>query len=157
MVSDGVIALKELAESELNAVHAMSGDVDTRDFIVPYSLQRHHAEFAKPDVVYLSILAAGAGTQSGPMLGYFILVLDPDDASVECRRIVVGRKGRGTGKRAMRLLDRYCREALGRTRIWLDVYGFNTRGQRVYESCGYRRTKEGAQDGKTLFFYEKRL
>lgn len=157
MVSDGVIALKELAESELNAVHAMSGDEDTRDFIVPYSLQRHHAEFAKPDVIYLGILAAGAGTRSGPMLGYFILALDPDDASVECRRIVIGRKSRGTGKRAMRLLDRYCSEALGRARIWLDVYDFNTRGQRVYESCGYRRTKEAAQDGKTLFFYEKRL
>lgn len=157
MISDGVIELQDTLEGELDALHAMSGDADTRGFIVPCSLEHHRAEFARPDVIYLSILETAPGPGRGRMAGYFILALAPDAASVECRRIVVAHKGRGTGKRAMRLLDRYCAEVLGRARIWLDVYDFNARGRRVYESCGYRRTGEGVQDGRTLIFYEKRL
>jgi len=152
-ITDDTIELTALAESELPAAHALSGQPDARDFILHWPLDRHRVEYARPEVAYLAIREAG----DGPLLGFFIVALEPDGRSVECRRIVVADKGRGTGKRAMRLLDRYCREVLARDRIWLDVYDFNTRGQRVYEACGYSRTGRGSQGGKTLLYYEKLL
>jgi RimJ/RimL family protein N-acetyltransferase len=157
MISDGVVVLRAMGESELELAHAMSVGRDTQAYIVPYSLERHRSEYAKKEVVYLTIAEAEPRSDDVRMAGYFILVREPDGDSVECRRIVVDRKNQGFGKRAMRLLDRYCREVLGRRRIWLDVYEFNARGRRVYESCGYRLVKHGEQDGKTLLFYEKLL
>ncbi len=55
----------------------------------------------------------------------------------------------------MALAERVCREEIGRRRIWLDVFDFNARAQRVYERCDYRQFKTGELDGKPLLFYEK--
>lgn len=162
MVSDGVIHLRAMAPDELARAHAMSDAPDARDFIVPGTLERFRDDFARPEIRFLSIVeieperGGKDGLMDGPA-GYFILALEPDGVAVECRRIVVGRKNRGIGRRAMALLDRYCREVLERRRIWLDVYDFNSRGQRVYESSGYHRTGRGERDGKVLLFYEKLL
>jgi RimJ/RimL family protein N-acetyltransferase len=157
IISDDAICLRRMEESELPQAHEMSGSVDARDFIIAGSLEQYRMDYATPDIVYLSITGTEGEADHGELLGYFILVLDPGGKSVECRRIVVGVKNRGVGKRAMRLLDRYCREILKRERIWLDVYDFNTRGQRVYESTGYRFLRKAVKGDKTLLFYEKLL
>lgn len=154
-ISDGTIALRALAEDELPRAHAMSLAEDARDFIIAGSLDRLRADYASPDIELLAIVETAAKVDN--LAGYFVLVLEPDDAGVECRRIVVGRKNRGIGKRAMALLDRYCQEILARRRIWLDVYDFNYRGRRVYESSGYRFTGQAERDGKILCYYEKEL
>lgn len=156
-ISDGVIILRALAEEELPRAHALSEADDARAFIVPGTLDRFERDYASRGIRYLAIDDTQAVEREGRLAGYFILVLEDDDSSIECRRIVVGRKNRGIGKRAMALLDRYCREVLDRSRIWLDVYEFNTRGQRVYELSGYRFTGKEERDGKTLWFYEKVL
>jgi RimJ/RimL family protein N-acetyltransferase len=99
----------------------------------PYSLERYRSEFAKPDIVYLSILNAGE------LARFFMLALDPDHTSVELRRIVIAQKGIGPGQDAILPMEDYCRERIGRSRIWLDVFDFNHRGQHVYQKLGYRR------------------
>lgn len=158
MVSDEVIVLRPMAEEELEGAHALSETEEARDFLLPVSLERFQADYSRTGIVYLSIVEREpAPVETKTPAGYFILVLEPDGASVECRRVVVGPKNRGIGKRAMTLLDRYCRDHLDRRRIWLDVYDFNERGRCVYESCGYRYTGQAERDGKTLWFYEKHL
>lgn len=154
-ISDGAIALRALAEDELPRAHAMSLAEDAREFIIAGTLDRLRGDYDAPDIELLAIVETAA--EADGLAGYFVLVLEPDGAGVECRRIVVGRKNRGIGKRAMALLDRYCREVLDRRRIWLDVYDFNARGRRVYESSGYRYTGRAERDGKTLWYYEKQL
>jgi hypothetical protein len=62
---------------------------EARHFVIPYSLDRHHTEFGKPGVLYKSIL------RDGQLIGFLILVLDPDGRSVEFRRIVVTEPGFG--------------------------------------------------------------
>ena len=54
-------------------------------------------------------------------------------------------------------MEEYCRERLGRSRIWLDVFEFNQRGQHIYQKLGYRRFDQGEVEGKVLFFYDKLL
>jgi RimJ/RimL family protein N-acetyltransferase len=120
-----MIELRESISEDIPAFIEMEKDADTSGFILPYSLERHRSELTKPAIVYLSILSAGELT------GFFILALDPDNTSVEFRRIVVAQKGIGLGQAAIHAMEDYCRERLGRSRIWLDVFDFNQRGQHI--------------------------
>jgi RimJ/RimL family protein N-acetyltransferase len=146
-----MIELRESIPRDIPAFIEMEKDADTSDFILPYSPERHQSEFAKPDIVYLSILNAGE------LAGFFILVLEADGRSVEFRRIVVADKGKGLAQAAIPAMEEYCRERLGRNRIWLDVFEFNQRGQHIYQKLGYRRFDQGEAEGKVLFFYDKLL
>jgi RimJ/RimL family protein N-acetyltransferase len=55
--------------------------------------------------------------------------------------IVVGDKGswgKGYGTEATRLLVGHAFETLNLNRVWLEVYEYNDRGQRVYQKVGFR-------------------
>ncbi len=129
----------------------MEEDAETLPNILPYSLQKHCKEYERADIVYLSIYTAVE------LAGFFILRLEPDPDSVEFRRIVIANKGMGIGQSAIPAMEDYCRDQLKRTRIWLDVFEFNRRGQHIYEKLGYRFFDSGELDGKKLLFYEKNL
>jgi predicted ester cyclase len=142
------LLLRETRREDLEGICEMEQG-EARQFIIPYSLDRHQTEFARPDVVYKSILL------DGKHIGYLILVLDADGQSVELRRIVMGTPGRGYGKKALSMVDAICRDELGRVRVWLDVFETNERARHVYESCGYHRFEKSEQEGRTLLLYEK--
>lgn len=146
-----MIELERASPADLPRFAAMEAVDGTRQFVNAYSVDRHERTMAEPNVTYLRIMRAGE------LVGFFLLVGDPDDRSVEFRRIVVGRQGEGIGQRAIPLMERFCRVELGAERIWLDVYADNTRGQHIYEKLGFTRCAERPHDGRTLFVYEKRL
>lgn len=150
MLSDGVITVDDTRHDEIPAITTMESDEDAAEFVTQLSAERHGRDLRDPDIVYKSIYG-----EDRALIGFIILVLDPDPSSVELRRIVVTTKGRGYGQRAMALTECVCRDEIGRHRIWLDVFEFNTRAQRVYERCGYRQFGTGEQDGKPLRLYEK--
>lgn len=110
--------------------------------------ERHQEEFAKPSVVYKSI------RHGERLVGFVILVLDPDGVSVEFRRVVVSEPNRGIGKRAIELVRDICRQELGRTRIWLDVFESNERAKHVYEQAGYSGFGASKHQGRVLLLYE---
>jgi RimJ/RimL family protein N-acetyltransferase len=142
------ITLRDTQIEELARICEMEQG-DARDFIAPYSLERHRAELLKPDVVYKSIY------HNDDLVGFLILVLDPDGHSVEFRRIVVSDPGRGYGKRAIAIVAELCRSELGRARVWLDVFETNARARHVYEECGYEPFGESEYRGRTLVLYQK--
>lgn len=148
MPIDETITLRDTKVEELAAICKMEQG-DARNFILPYSLERHQKEFAEPTVVYKSICRADE------LVGFIILVLDPDDVSVEFRRIVISEPGRGIGKLAVEMVRNVCRNELGRTRLWLDVFATNERARHVYEQCSYRRFGASEHQGRTLLLYER--
>lgn len=152
MITDGVISIAASKAEELPAIQQMEQNEDTSRYIMAYSLEKHRAEFQKRDIFYKSIYE-----KTGKLVGFMILVSDADGISLEFRRIVVSDKGKGYGKRAVALVDRICTEEFGRSRIWLDVFDFNKRGQYIYEMHGYGFIKTAAHDGKILKIYEKVL
>ena len=145
-----MIELRESRTAELPAFCIMERDSDTRDHITVNTLGEHQREFARDDIVYLSIYA------DAQLAGYFILALEPQ-ASVEVRRIVVSDKGAGIGQAAIRAMENYCRETLQCRRIWLDVFESNPRAQHVYAKLGYRQFDTGELDGRKLLLMQKRL
>ena len=129
----------------------MESAPDTAAYILAYDEQRHRAEFERDNIIYLSIY------RQTRLAGFFILALDPDPGSVEFRRIVIAERGRGIGQAAIQLMENYCRDVLGCSRIWLDVFEFNQRGRHIYEKLGYRCFDRSDYDGKTLLFFDKSI
>ncbi len=129
----------------------MEQDEGIRRFVLPYSLAQHQREYARKDIVYLSIC------QADELAGFFILALEPDQTSIEFRRIVVANTDTGIGQPAIRAMETYCAERLQRKRIWLDVFEFNKRGRHIYEKLDYRFFDSRDHDGKKLLFYQKNI
>ena len=149
--SDLPISLRRTEASELAGFVVLEQDIDAAAHILPTTLQQHQAQFARDDIVYLTI------ERGGTTCGFFILVLEQDGNSVEFRRIVVTPRGDGIGQRAIPAMEDWCRDRLGRGRIWLDVFDSNPRGRHVYEKLGYRRFDEAPYDNRILYFYHKAL
>jgi diamine N-acetyltransferase len=146
-----MVALVRAAIADAAVFHRMEQDPDTQPFIFHSTLSDHIAMLSDPDLIYLRIESEAS------LAGFFILALDKDGTSVEFRRIVVADKGKGTGQRALQLLEVYCRTELGRSRIWLDVFAHNARGRYIYEKLGYAQFGENSHDDARMFLYEKRL
>ncbi len=146
-----MIELRPSTREELPEFAEMETAPDTADYILAYDAARHLAEFERDDIVYLSIY------DDQKPVGFFILALEADLGSVELRRIVVAERGRGIGQAAIGSMEKFCRDRLGRSRIWLDAFEFNHRGRHVYEKLGYRFFDRGELNGKTLLFFEKSL
>ena len=148
MLPNQELLIRDAKREELGRICEME-QRETRNFVIPWPLNRHQAEFARPDVVYKSIWCGGQH------VGFLILVLDSDARSVELRRIVVTEPGHGYGQRAVSMIDDICRDELGRVRVWLDVFETNERARHVYERCGYNRFGKSEHEGRTLLLYEK--
>ena len=146
-----MVELRQMDPAELDIVCELERDADTSPYILPTTRAQHETNMARDDFVYLSIC------RDRCFAGYFILVLEADGRSVELRRIVIADKDAGTGKQAMLRAESWCREQLGRSRIWLDVFDFNDRGMHIYPALGYRYTGSQDLDGKQLLFFEKHL
>ena len=150
--TDGVVSIADAGRDELASLFRMETGSDTSRYIISHSLETHQAQFDQPEIRYKSIYA-----DAHRLVGFMILVLEPDGRSIEFRRIVISEKGCGYGRRAVELLNDICRDELGRERIWLDVFEFNDRARNLYESCGYRSFAESQWQGMPLRLYEKLL
>ena len=148
MLPDHELLVRDTKREELELICSMEQG-EARNFIIPFSLERHRSEFAKSGVVYKSVWS------DGQLIGFVILVLEQDARNVEFRRIVVSKPGFGYGKRVVRLVDQICRNEFGRARVWLDVFETNQRARHVYEQCGYQQFGKSEHEGRTLLLYEK--
>ena len=146
-----MIEVSESRSNQLQKFGSMEQDADAAPNIAPYSPEQHLAQYNRSDIVYLSIY------DNHELVGFFILALDPDNTSVEFRRIVVACPDKGIGQQAILKMEAYCRERLQRNRVWLDVFDFNQRGQHVYAKLGYQQFGEKDFHGKTLLCYQKSI
>lgn len=151
-VTDGVVTLADANKDQLELFHAMEKDEETLPYIISYSVERHKQDFNRNDAIYKSVY-----DDQSELVGFVILILDPDGHSVEFGRIVIAQKGKSYGSRAVALIEQVCKEELGRRRIWLDVFEFNQRAQRVYESKGYQFFGTRDYQGKALKLYQKEV
>ncbi|MGR2739678.1 GNAT family N-acetyltransferase [Billgrantia sp. Q4P2] len=147
MVEGKRLMLDDTSFQELAAICEMEQG-ETLEFIVPYSLEKHQEEFSKPNVVYKTI------RQGKDLVGFVILALDPDDVSIELRRIVVSNPGRGIGACTLEIVRDLCGCEYGRSRVWLDVFETNSHARYVYEKAGYSCFGKSEHEGRTLLLYE---
>ena len=146
-----MIELRESTKEDLISFSNWENLNGIREFICPYSIERHKEEFEKDEMIYLNI-----NYKSKPV-GFVLLKLEDDKCSIEFRRIVVVESGKGIGQQVLNEIEKYCVSKLKRKRLWLDVFDFNKRGIHIYEKKGYQKTGETNIEGKRAFIYEKLL
>ncbi|MCM5510037.1 GNAT family N-acetyltransferase [Vibrio sp. SCSIO 43169] len=78
----------------------------TKEFVIPYDLETHQTLIVDQDVIYLSVM------DPDELVGFMILRQD-DTKSVEFRRIVIEKQGRGYGQRTLQAMEDYCFHQLG--------------------------------------------
>jgi RimJ/RimL family protein N-acetyltransferase/predicted enzyme related to lactoylglutathione lyase len=145
------VVLERAHADDAPAFASLEQDRGVRPFITPCDETRHREAITAPDTVYLRILDRDG------LAGFIVLVLGPDEKSVEFRRIVVARRGRGIGQGAIAQMERHVFEVIGRSRVWLDVLEENERARHIYEKLGYSRFGSSSAGGRRLLLYEKRL
>ncbi|MBY5947768.1 GNAT family N-acetyltransferase [Photobacterium rosenbergii] len=128
----------------------MEQDKDTLEFILPNSLEEHITLINSSDVLYLSVY------QNGSLVGFCTIVAD-NQGSAELRRIVIASKGNGLGQQVIKEVERYCSQKLQCSKLWLDVFKFNSRGIHIYTKLGFTQFKTGSYQGKELLFMVKEL
>ena len=146
-MQDETLTLEDVLFEELEIIGSMEAG-EARDYIIPYSLEKHQQEFMKPAIIYKTI------RHGENPAGFVMLAIDPDGVSVELRRIVVSQPGHGIGVRALEAVRELCRHELGKSRIWLDVFEANYRARHVYEKMGYACFGKTEHAGRTLLLYE---
>lgn len=145
-------SLRPAMRGELVIFDEMDRQDHARNFVTQTGIETHQKYYDDPNITYLSI-----ENSRGELSGYFVLVVEPDTASVEFRRILIAQNQRGVGQVAIIKMENYCRKEFGVKWIWLDVYEDNAIGRHVYEKLGYQQFKEELEEGRKLLFYEKAL
>ena len=127
--------LRPTQEADLPFVLALELDEANRQWIIPWSRERHVAAICDPDQAHLII---GSLADPRPQ-GYMILsgLRDPN-CCVELRRILVAPKGHGLGRQAVRLVKDRAFTEWNAHRLWLDVKEHNVAARRLYESEGFK-------------------
>jgi diamine N-acetyltransferase len=130
------IALRLTAEKDLETILALECDDANAGFIRQWSPQKHKQAISDPNLAHLIVET----NRDHQIVGYIILVgLEDPDQSVEFKRIVIARKGKGYGRQAVQLVKKYAFEQCHCHRLWLEVMEHNTRAFSLYESEGFMR------------------
>jgi len=147
-----MIKLRESQYSELPIFCEFERQSHARHFVDATPLLTHQNNFIDENIIYLSIDNA-----AGELAGYFILVNEAQQDSVEFRRILIDAKHTGIGQAAILEMENYCKHTLNACRIWLDVYDDNDKGKHIYEKMGYKRFKTRTHNDRQLHLYDKIL
>lgn len=108
---------------------------ENSDFIGQYDYDGHRSVIDSDNEMHISIFDEAGNN----LIGHIILAgLKNQNDSIEFRRIVISKKGKGFGKESINLIKKYCFETLRTHRIWLDVFEDNKRAIGLYKSQGFK-------------------
>ena len=144
--------LRPSTKSELATFDQLDRQNHAVNFVARTGLKLHETYFDDPNIRYLSI-----ENSMGELSGYFILVVEALNQSVEFRRVLIDHNNLGICQTAITEMEKYCKNNLKAKRIWLDVYQDNAIGKHIYEKFGYTKFKQQAEGERVLQFYEKTL
>ncbi len=147
-----MISLRPSLTGELPEFLQFDQQPHASNFVLQIDLSVHEGYFQDPNITYLTILR-----NEEKAVGYFILVQESANNSVEFRRIVIDQNETGIGQLAIEKMEQYCQDSLSAKRIWLDVFDDNHKGIHIYEKLGYQFFKNQDYEGRNLLLYEKFL
>ena len=132
------LRLRPTLLSDLGFVASVEQDPHNRPFITPWDRTQHEGAIRIPDFRHFIVEAGDAQGPGGGRDGFVILqgCRNPH-RSVELKRLVLQSKGRGLGRRCVRLLKRMAFRDLKAHRFWLDVKSLNARALALYASEGF--------------------
>ena len=128
-----IVRLRTTTDADLDFVEGAESDPDTSPFIVPWPRHRHALALVDPDIAHRI-----AEDEAQSPVGIVILGgLTNPDSSIEFRRVVAVRKGKGYGRSIVRAVKELAFNELRAHRLWLDVKAHNARARALYKSEGF--------------------
>jgi diamine N-acetyltransferase len=128
------VRLRPTMSSDIEFVLSLESDPANLQFITPWERTQHEAAIRFPDFRHF-IIEGGAGLDA---VGFLILIgCRSQHQSLELKRMVVGSKGAGYGRAALRVAKKVAFDDLHAHRLWLDVKAGNSRAQALYDSEGF--------------------
>jgi L-amino acid N-acyltransferase YncA len=125
--------LRSATEADLAALIALERAAEAQLYVGQWSEERHRETMRGSDARYLVMDDADGG-----LAAYAILRgLGEAGRAIELKRLVVGRPGRGLGRRILNEIQRIAFEEQGAHRLFLDVFDDNSRARHLYESVGF--------------------
>lgn len=133
-IENSLIGLKDTLPEEVELIFEMEKQDDNMKFVSTYDKMRHLEVIENKDEEHLTVWCKETHT----LIGFIILagVKNPN-LSLEFRRIVIEKKGKGTGRQCLQLIKSYCFNTLKFHRLWLDVFEDNSRAIHLYKSEGF--------------------
>jgi diamine N-acetyltransferase len=126
--------LRPTMTSDLEFVLSLESAPENLAFITPWERTQHEAAIRFPDFRHF-IIEGGDGLDA---VGFLILIgCRSQHQSLELKRMVVGSKGAGFGRAALRVAKKVAFDDLRAHRLWLDVNAGNARAQSLYDSEGF--------------------
>ncbi len=132
------LRLRRADISDLNYIIALEYAPENLKFIYPFDEDYHRKilesdNSEKTDVIIEEL-------ETGNAAGYFMLSgLNNEANEIEWTHVIIGKKGLGYGREAMRLLKRWSFEIKNFHRAWLDCKDYNEVALHLYESEGMIR------------------
>lgn len=143
------VILRQMQVDDLPYVLALEHDPETASFIDVWGFERHRAALNDADMSHLIVEA------SGRPVGFIITAGLVAGVKLELRRLVIGPKGCGIGRLALRAWLAWARGQPPTQHIWLDAYEDNGRARSLYESEGFEPVASiRGEDGRTLIVFE---
>ena len=130
------LRLRRANVTDLNYIMTLQYTPENLKFIVPFD-EKYHREIItsdgskKLDVIVEEI-------ETGNSVGYFML-REVDSPFVEFTHVIIGKKGLGYGREALKLLLKWAFEVKDFHRVWIDCKDYNKIALRLYESLGFVR------------------
>jgi len=145
------IRLREAIEEDLEFIFESEHAVTNCQYVIPCSMEWHKKGMENSDRLHL----IAEKTDGGQKIGFVILagLEDPDDC-LEFMRIVVNEKGKGYGRKILRIIKKIAFEKYKAHRLWLDVKDYNERAIHLYKSEGFIIEGKHRECVKTGDIYE---
>ncbi len=120
---------------DLPSIVAMEAHEDNKQYIFPYAIERHQKVIDNTDEFHLKIL-----DEANEIVGFAIMVASEEEkGSLEFRRLVINKKGKGYGRAAVQWVKDYFYQQNTYHKLWLDVLETNHRAQKLYSSEGFEK------------------
>ena len=126
------ISMRRTQEADLDFVLTAEQAEENAPYVAQWSRERHRAAFEDEDILHVLL-----EDQEGSV-GYAILAgLKDPNKSIELRRVVIVKKGKGLGRAALEMFKKLAFQKLKAHRLWLDVREYNHKAIQLYQSLGF--------------------
>ena len=130
------LRLRRANTTDLNYIMTLQYTPENLKFIVPFDMNYHREIINSDGAKKMDVIIEEIET--GISVGYFML-RELDSPCAEFTHIIVGRKGLGYGREALKLLLKWTFEFKDFHRVWIDCKDYNKIALRLYESLGFVR------------------
>jgi len=130
------LLLRKAEEKDLDYILRLEYEPENLKYIYPFDRTAQLEAIRGPETMDVIVAERDTGEEAG----YFMLrELNSPSLEMEWTHVIIGKKGRGYGHEAMKLLKAWTFETKKFHRAWLDCKEYNDRALHLYESEGMQR------------------